>query len=424
MELKKNLVWGMSIVVGIGIIAVSMVLFRRSHSREDARPPLQPPHRPTSETIHTTDRPSGSTPEPLPPSAVPHTPSAMPTLPGKDAPPETPGTLPSESTDRSQETPVTKGPLTHPPGFSEPEIPMTETAQLLDLVRKTMADAGPQSAQVGRDLLNADDPKMRQLGAIILAEQAGLDTAILERVATDASPTVPLNTLGWILDSGGQDQADQLIGLLVGRGLQTDSLMGLLAGDELSESGSRAALDLLNASLDTAAKSDVFGTISEDDAYAYSVRMKATTLLRDTMAFEDYRNYVQTAEQNSGSQDALWQEGIERLSDSLDGPAQIHEGPAILTPSDIDEMLAREYPMILEDLAQRLEYVLSKEDAYIQPGTAERLASRVEELKNRPWASTQQISLRRLESALKLLPEAEDTNTPPPPNYLPPPPGL
>ncbi len=301
---------------------------------------------------------------------------------------------------------------------------MTETAQLLNLVRKTMADAGPQAAQMGRDLLNADDPKMRQLGAILLAEQAVLDAATLQRVATDASPTVPLNTLGWILDSGGMDQADQLIGLLIDRGLETDGLMGLLAGDELSESGSRAALDLLNASLDTESKTDVFGTISEDAAYAYSVRMKATTLLRDTMEFEDYRNYVQSAEQNSGSQDALWQEGIERLADSLDGPAQIHEGPAILTASDIDEMLAREYPMILEDLAQRIEYVLGQEDAYIKPGTADRLAERVEELKNRPWASTQQISLRRLEAAVKLLPEAEDIDTPPPPNYLPPPPEL
>ena len=256
----------------------------------------------------------------------------------------------------------------------------------------------------------------------MLSEQGVLDAETLKQVAADASPTVPLNTLGWMLDSGEYQRSDELIGLLVGRGLETDTLMGFLAGDELNESGSRAALDLLASSLNTEEARDVFGTISEDEAYAYNVRMKATTLLRDSMEFAEYRSHVQAMDQTSSAEDALWQEGIDRLSKRLEGPTQIHEGPAILTPSDIDEMLAREYPMMLEDLALLVEYTLGQEDAYIKPGTAARLAERVEELKDRPWVSTQQISLRRLESAVELLPDAESIDTPPPANYLPPPP--
>ena len=419
MDTKKIISWGT--VPAIVLVTAAILLVQK---RGDET--MQPENR-IEEGIENTDIPQRETgeqpgaspvsvrPPVLQPDKTPPAPRAQSALPpAVTAPPAE--TRPPVAAAESDERP------TQPPGLNEPEIPVTETAQFLDLVRKTLSDAGPQASEMGQELLDADDPKLRQLGAIILAEQAALETSILKHVAADASPTVPLNTLGWVLDSGGLEQAEQLIGLLVDRGLETDGLMELLAGDELTESGSRAALDLLDASLGAEAKADVFGTISEDAAYAYSVRMKATTLLRNTMEFEDYRNYVQRVEQNSSDQDALWKEGIERLSASLDGPAQIHDGPAILTPSDIDEMLAREYPMILEDLAQRIEYVLKQEDAYIKPGTADRLASRVEELKNRPWASTQQISLRRLESAVALLPNAESVGTPPPSNYLPPPP--
>ncbi len=314
---------------------------------------------------------------------------------------------------------------TVPPGYNEPDIPLTETAELLDFVRKTISDTGPQATETGRSLLDSEDAKMRQLGAIILAEQDALDEETLKRIAGEEKPLVALNTLGWVFDSGDRDTAELLMNKLISGGLNTDDLMGVLAGDELSESGSRAALDILSTSLSGKDAADTFATISADTAYAYGVRMKATMLLRDTMEFDAYRSHVEMARQKSSqSNDALWNEGITRLAKQLEGPAVIHDGPAILTPGNIDEMLAREYPMILEDLAQRVEYVLKTEESYVYPGTAARLAERIKELKNRPWSSAQQISMRRLESAAAILADEENPDKEPPQNYLPPPPGF
>lgn len=311
-----------------------------------------------------------------------------------------------------------------PPELDGPNIQITETAQSWDLVRKIIADAGPEAVETGLNMLASDDPKIRQLGAMILVEQGALDDETIAFIASDADATVSLNTLGWLMDSGGIDQVDQLIGQLVTRGLEVNGLMDLMAGDELSESGSRAVLDLLSASMDNESMVDIFSTISKDDAYTYSVRMKAVVLLQDSMEFDDYRNHVNAiSTQGDGSSDALWEEGIERLASRLEGPLEVHKGPAILTPDDIDGMLAREYPMILEDLAQRIEYILSHEDSYVKTGTAEHLETRLIELRNRPWESEQQVSLRRLEVAVQKLPALEDESISPPSNYVDPPPG-
>jgi len=313
-----------------------------------------------------------------------------------------------------------------PPELDEPDIPITETAQTWNMVRKIISDAGPEAVETGLNMLESEDPKIRQLGAMILVEQGALDDETIAFVANDADPTVSLNTLGWLMDSGGFDQADQLIEQLVTRGLGVNGLMDLMAGDELSESGSRAVLDLLGASMDNEDMADVFSTISKDSAYSYSVRMKAVVLLQDSMEFDDYRNHVKaiSTQGDGSSDDALWAEGIERLANRLEGPQEVHMGPAILTPTDIDGMLAREYPMILEDLAQHIEYILSHDDSYVKSGTSEHLEDRLVELKNRPWESEQQVSLRRLEMAVEKLITLEDDSITPPSNYIDPPPGI
>ena len=95
--------------------------------------------------------------------------------------------------------------------------------------------------------------------------------------------------------------------------------------------------------------------------------MKGALQLRDTMEFADYGDEINAM---AGADDALWQEGLSRLARRIEGPAVVHEGPATLTASDVDEMLAREYPMTLEDLAQKIEYVIGREDSYVQAGTA------------------------------------------------------
>jgi hypothetical protein len=150
--------------------------------------------------------------------------------------------------------------------------------------------------------------------------------------------------------------------------------------------------------------------------------MKALLLRRSTMDFVDFRNEVDRLRAGAaGAEEALWKEGLDRLADRLAGPVPVQAGPPAVTPEDIDEMLAREYPMSMEDLAQHLEYAVEQPDAFIQQGTAARLAERVEALDRQPWTEDQQVSLQRLRNVRPALaarerPAAENPSgeTPPP----------
>ncbi len=141
------------------------------------------------------------------------------------------------------------------------------------------------------------------------------------------------------------------------------------------------------------------------------------------MNFVDYRDTVNQLNNSSSADDAVWQEGIKRLAESLVGPVSALSGPATVTPDGIDEALAREYPMTLEDLAQKLENVVSSNDSYVQEGTTTRLEERLEELNNRPWTEEQQISLNRINAIIEQLKAKEEPVTEAPANFAEPPPG-
>ena len=302
-----------------------------------------------------------------------------------------------------------------------PDQPLSATAQLHNLVRRAKTETGPEAIDMGNQLLKAGEPLLRAAGAAILSEADALDAAKLDAIAADADRSVPMNVLGWLRDTGRGSLADSLYAQLRKQGMTSDAIIALINSGSLTGSGSRTALDMVSAGSSLEQAEPLYTSLSANQALDYAVRMKATLLLRDTMDFTGYRNEVNGMASTATDEDPLWKEGISRLAKSIEGPAQIHEATPALVPSDIDEMLAREYPMMLEDIALRIEYVISHEGCRIKKGTAERLTSQLKKLQELPWSPEQQVSLRRLESAASQLPALEQEGQPP--NLSPPPPG-
>jgi hypothetical protein len=290
--------------------------------------------------------------------------------------------------------------------------------QINATVAEAAAVAGPRAVELGRGLLAATNAGLRVAGVAVLSEHGGLTAELLAAVAADADLAVPLNAMGWLADTGKRAQADTLAGSLAARGVSADDVIALMDTGRLNAAGSREALDVLSGSLPADEARVLYASVSEDAAHQYSVRMKAALLMRDTVDFETYRTAVGALQRASSEDDPLWQEGITRLATRLQGPAPVHEATAALTPSDVDALLAREYPMTLEDLAQNLEWIASRESVYVKPGTAAHLAARIAELKKQPWTADQQTALTRVETVAAELPALEAAS-PSPPSTLP-----
>lgn len=359
-------------------------------------PPAMPPARPRSLVSHPTMRPENENDESLPHRPPPPPPRIQP---GEDARPE------------------------EPPEMHRKEPPPSMSAQMSSLVKQTQATAGPDALALGEQLLIATNSTLRVVGMALISENNGMSDDVLKQVANDEDLSVPLNSLGWLLDAGEMDSADKLTSFMEGQSITASMLENAIDTDALTESGNRAAMNILVDSLTGEESRALFASISEDETHEYSVRMKATLLLQEILDFESFRNEVGELSKAAGEEDALWNEGIQRLNNSIQGPAEIHSGAPTLTPSDIDMMLAREYPKTLEDMAQQLEYITRQPNAYVLEGTTENLIQNVAELRNRPQSEDQQLCLTRIETIIEQLPELEQPLANAPANLPQPPPG-
>lgn len=314
--------------------------------------------------------------------------------------------------------------LDEPPGIKNDEsLPLSMLAQINGFVAESKCTAGPEANALGEQLLNSTNPLLRVAGVAVLSENDGLTEDILKKIASDKDMSVAINSIGWMSDSGYADASKSINEILSKRGISKDDLLDLIAGNDLNSSGSRFALEMLGDKITEEEAVDVYGSVGADEAMAYSVRMKALLELKKKLGFVAYRDIVNELNDNSSAEDAVWKEGIKRLADSLEGPVPALSGPVVLTPDNIDEALSREYPMTLEDMAQKLENAVSSDDSFIQKGTAERLQERLEKLNDRPWDEEQQISLNRINAILESLAAKERPVTEAPPNFIEPPPG-
>lgn len=297
-----------------------------------------------------------------------------------------------------------------PPGIDEEDPPLSLTGQISRFMKQARAESGPEAVKLGRRLLAADNPMLRAAGAAILSEFGALDEAALQAIAADPDPAVAVNVLGWLGDSGADELSRDLAEAIRDQGLTASDVIDLVLSDSLNAAGGRAALELIAEDAPPEQSAALYAYVTTNNTQAYSVRMKAAVLLADTMSFEEYRKEINSLQDSaSAEEDPLWAEGITRLAHRLEGPAEVMATEPSLSPSDIEEMLAREYPMTLEDLAQQVEYVTGKDDAVVTPGTAAVLEEHLEQLDTRPWTEDQQSSLLRLHNLVDQL-AAMETN--------------
>ena len=437
--MKKNSVTVILVCVAgcIALLGIYAVLNQIRSEKQDHTTTNSLAHTATRRTRQTRVTPSLPSSDQLPPGAEPSEqagsvsrpasgsvkPVAIPTLPGEAEP--APVGRPSAVTEATAADPATDRPdrPPAPPEMSMPERPPSMLAQINSLVEESQRTAGPEAVQLGEQLLNSTNPVLRVAGMAVLGKNNALTDDVLKRIAQDETLAVPVNSLGWLLDSGYSDSAQGLSTLMQNRSLTTDVLTALIDSGAINSSGSRAALEMISGSLSADDARVLYSSIGQDQTHEYSVRMKATLLIRETSGFETFRNEVNLLQSQATSQDPLWQEGITRLATSIQGPTAVHDGIAAVTANDIDEMLARQYPMSLEDMAQRLEYVVKQPNAFVQQGTSAKLNEKIAELNKLPWTEDQQVSLTRIETVAALLPALEQATTTTPANLPTPPPG-
>jgi hypothetical protein len=328
---------------------------------------------------------------------------------------------PLQKNDNPEKQP-TKRP-TRPPDMDKPQPPATLLEQINGFVAESKRTAGPQADLLGEQLLNSTNALLQVAGMAVLAENNILTEESIKQISENEDLSVPVNSLGWLFDTGHSDYAETLNSALGSRSISTDDALELIASGKLNSSGARVILDMISDDLTQEEAKAIYKDISVDDSYEYSVRMKALLKLKNEMEFADFRDTVRNVQNNIADNDAVWKEGVSRLAEKLDGPVAVHTGPPTLTPSNIDEMLAREYPMTLEDLAQKLEYIAANENSYVQQGTAKRLNNRIQQLEERPWTDAQQISLARIKTVAEHLSDLEKADTEAPSNLSIPPPG-
>lgn len=300
--------------------------------------------------------------------------------------------------------PQTDGRPDTPPAIGDAEAGMA--AQMHQLVRQHLREGGPTTAPLAQDLIASDDPLLRATGAALLSELGKLTDELLRQIAEDPDKAVPLSVLGWLRDGGHAEDANTLIDELGAGGMTPEQMLAILNGGQLDSSAGRAVLDLIGAGMDAGEALGVYSALSGDPHQDYSLRMMAALAMRDTLPFPEYRSEIAALKSEAGD-DEVWLEGLARLGERLAGPLPLRMGPVELKSSDIDLMVAREYPKMLEDLALWIEYALNKDDAIIQRGVSERLFQHLEAFDRRPWTEEEMLSLRRVHTALDQLVEAE-----------------
>lgn len=123
----------------------------------------------------------------------------------------------------------------------EPERVFSETVW-----NSLSAPPGELAAEASR-LLASDEPEERARGGVLLFFGQLLEGELLESVASDPDPLVPLTVLDWVRDFGTEDQAAAFRHAFAGRGTPAEELLALAENSGGLAGGGRSALDLFLA---------------------------------------------------------------------------------------------------------------------------------------------------------------------------------
>ena len=284
------------------------------------------------------------------------------------------------------------------------------------LARDIALASGPEAAGHARRLILAGKEGIGVVGVAMLVAQPAwpLDEALFDAIAEHADMAVPLFALQALRDAGRDSEADALQARLLTRMLAGFDWSPLVQDRAIPGTALRALASLSRTLADTEKRADLMTAVATAPAADYGARMRALLELREVMEFEDFRALVREEAGNGAAGDPdIWRMGVERLAARLEGPSDVHAGPAVLEVSDIQAMTAQDYPAMYEDLALRLEMLVGSGAALFGTGVQAALEEIVQRAVLR--SDSEAGAVRRIETLAGQIMETDLTGLVPPP---------
>jgi len=182
----------------------------------------------------------------------------------------------------------------------------------------------------------------------------------------------------------------------------------------------RAWMELSQELLAPEERIEALTAVVGTDHADYSGRIQAIWELRTTLSFPEFRELVEAEKAAAGSGDVpdVWQMGISRLAERLEGPVEVHEGPMVMNVHDVQILTARELPTMYDDLAAQLEVMTATGTGLFGIGVQEELRDVVKTGLSLPGSDDAYRALRRIDMLTERIEETDvgDLSPPPPPD--------
>ena len=314
--------------------------------------------------------------------------------------------------------------LVRPPLVDEegrPPVASPFDSSVARLAQEIAVASGPETAMHARNLIDSDQDGVGLVGAVLMADQPdwAWDDSLYDALAGHRDPAVGLAALQALRDAGRNDEAAHLRSLLADRfDSNAEMLFDLVDGRGLPGVALRAWMDLSQDVLEPAARIEALTAVVGTDHADYAGRIQALWELRTTMEFPEFRELVQaeTAAAGAGDIPDVWQMGIRRLAERLEGPVAVHEGPVVMSVHDVQILTARELPTMYDDLAAQLEVMTATGTGLFGPGVQDELRGVVESGLSLPGTDDAYRALRRITMLIDRIEEIDlDGLVPPPP---------
>jgi hypothetical protein len=301
----------------------------------------------------------------------------------------------------------------------QPMVPSPADGMIRSLAEEIATATGPEALTQAQSLLASDQEGVGQIGAELMIDQPASewDDDLFRLVADNQDLAVPLYALQALRDKGMAAEYDTLRALLASR-LKGADWAAILQQQEWTGTALRGLLDLARELGDADQRQDVISGVLEADGVDYGARMQALLELRELLPFEEYRQVVQNElSQVAGQEPSIWQIGLAQLLQRLEGPVEIKAGPQVMTPSDVELIVAREYPAMYEDLALHVEMLAKDPAGVFQTGVVAKLTELIQQARKYPLSTDQDNALTRIETLIPSIVESNATGlalTPPP----------
>lgn len=266
--------------------------------------------------------------------------------------------------------------------------------------------SGPDAASHAMGLLTSGPQEQSLIGAAIMLRQPSWSQEVVDVIQRHPHPAVPLVAWQGLRDHGRWEEAGKLDAIAKERLANIKDWASYLDGHTFPGTAVRGMVEMARDWADEERRLGMLDAIMDQQDLDYGGRMRALLEYRDIVEFTEYRAHVYR-ELKKGGADPVWNIGLDRLADRIEGPPEVHTGPPAMTATDIDLMTSREHPAMYEDIALAIEVAMNRENALFGEGLKTRLEALMEARKNQPLSSSEQEALQRIETMIPFILEQD-----------------